>query len=252
MHNHTFSQTDDAFVEGKLERLQNERRYRSTSQRLFRHGASLLAVTELDLAQINLRFVAIPREPQEKILQREIVQHHNARPRLHCVENAGVITMIVAHVIDNGIKLLQPPQQRSLPPIITNFKPRRQFGINRMKAIDEQSYVRRICEMRQQLFAVVANPRGLRTKRTEKSEVLHFTTWTLTFVTGDPRSLNQLTPSWTMSSCMVHSPGCFGAVICSVISVSSPGFKSFGMPLWPSVSDVNLPSLSSQRFPAAM
>src|SRR5690349_23356337 len=139
--------------------------------------------------------------------------------------------MVVAHVIDHRVKLFEAPQQRALPPVVANFKLRRQFPIDRMKAVDEQSDLCRCGEMWQQLFTVVADPGWLRTERTEIRKPLHFTTWTLMFVTVEPRSLNHETPSCTMSSCMVQSPASLGAVICSVISVSSPGFKSFGMPL---------------------
>src|ERR1044072_1565604 len=133
MNDYTFSRTENAFVERILEWLRNKRRHCAASQRLFSYGTCLLAMTELDFAQVQLRLISIARETEKKILQRKIVQHHDPGARLHRVKNTGVITMVVAHVIDHRIKLFQPPEKRTLPPVITNLKPRRQLGINRMK-----------------------------------------------------------------------------------------------------------------------
>src|ERR1051326_9557787 len=123
MNDYTFSRTENAFVKRKFEWLRNKRRHRSASQRLFSYRACLLAMTELDFAQVQLRLISIARETEKKILQRKIVQHHDPGPRLHRIKNAGVITMVVAHVIDHRIKLLQPSEKRTLPPVITNLKP---------------------------------------------------------------------------------------------------------------------------------
>src|ERR1051326_7610671 len=122
MNDYTFSRAQDPFVKRILEWLRNKRRHCSASQRLFSYRTCLLAMTELDFAQVQLRLISIARETEKKVLQRKVVQHHDPGPRLHRIKNAGVITMVVAHVIDHRIKLLHTSEKRTLPPGNTTTK----------------------------------------------------------------------------------------------------------------------------------
>ena len=90
-------------------------------------------------------------------MQRKIVQYQNSRVLDHRFENAGVITMIVPHVIDNGVKRFEALEQIRLLPVITNLEARGHVTIRGLKAVNKQGDVRCRREIRQELFTVIRN-----------------------------------------------------------------------------------------------
>src|SRR6266849_2380647 len=87
------------------------------------------------------------------------------------LQYARVITVIVAHVIDDRVVFTQRLQHTRLAPVIVPGKLPTYLGICRHKAVDEKSDLRLLSEIRQKLLAVVGNAGRLRVQRAEVSEV---------------------------------------------------------------------------------
>ena len=155
MDDDTPRRSHEAIVERKSYRVRRNARRGAGSERLARRLLHRLAVTQTDFLKINAPVLSRLCEIKKEILQREIVQHHDARIFNHRFEDAGVITMIVSHVIDNRIVRIKLFQDVRPFAIIKNLETRNYFGVGRLEAIDKQSNLRSLGQIRQQLFAVV-------------------------------------------------------------------------------------------------
>src|SRR6266851_7206910 len=121
------------------------------------------------------------------------------------LQHTRVITVIVAHVIDDRVVFIQRLQHTRVAPVIVPGELRSYIWVFRNKTIDEKSDIRLLNEIRQKLLAVVGNARRLWVQRTEVSEVhrqrseirnqksevgsqIYWSTFTLILVVGEPFS----------------------------------------------------------------
>src|SRR5882672_1324811 len=115
-------------------------------------------MTELNFVEVNSQVIALTREPQKKLLQRKVVEDDHTAAVLHRIKDAGVITMVVPHVVNDCIELFESTQARALSAIIADFEAGREVTVHGMKAVNEKCDLGRFCQMRQKFFTVVADP----------------------------------------------------------------------------------------------
>ena len=162
VHDDAFSRLCDATVQREIERLIHNCRRHSPGERIGCLLSRVSAITEFNFVEIQAQVVSLPRQSQKKILQSEIVKDHDAGAHLHRLKHPGVITMIVAQVIEHGIEFTEPAQVRRLASIIQHFETRSEFTVHRLKAINEQSDLRTFGQVRQKLLTVIGDSRSLR------------------------------------------------------------------------------------------
>src|SRR5438105_3762 len=105
MNDDAFGRFGETAIQREFNWACHDRRSRSTRQRLSRLSARGRAVAMFNLVEVNAHVARVAREPEEKILQSEIVKHEYSASSLHRFEDAVVVTMVVTHVIDDGIEV---------------------------------------------------------------------------------------------------------------------------------------------------
>src|SRR5882724_110303 len=83
---------------------------------------------------------------------------------------ARVITVIVAHVIDDRVVVTKRLQHARIAAVITVSKLIAYLRVRRFEAVDEESDLRVRREIRQEFFAVIGNPGRLRIQGAEVRE----------------------------------------------------------------------------------
>src|ERR1043166_1848993 len=103
MDNDALRRPDDSIIEWKFDRVRTDARGRAgrecSAGRLFYR----LAITPAHLIEIKPQVLLRLCQIEKEIVEREIVQHQYAGIFHHRFENAGVITMIVSHVVKNRV-----------------------------------------------------------------------------------------------------------------------------------------------------
>ena len=122
MYDDAFSRAGQAAVERKIDWARDERRRSAPGQRFSRCLSRRLAVTRPDFVEINPQVAAGAGQAQKKILQSKIVKDDDAAVLLHRFADAGVIPVVVAHVMQHRIKTIEIVQALRLAAIITNFE----------------------------------------------------------------------------------------------------------------------------------
>ena len=79
-------------------------------------------MAELNFVEVEPQVAAFARQPQKKFLQRKVMKDDDAAALLHRVKDAGVIAMVVAHVVNDRIELFESAQTRALPAIVATSK----------------------------------------------------------------------------------------------------------------------------------
>ena len=161
----------DAAVEREVERARVERGRGPARELALGLAPRLFAVAGGHLVQVEPHVAALAREPEEEVLQREVVEDDDAGVRAHRVEDARVVAVVVAHVVDGRVELAEGRERRGLAPVVAHLEARRQLLARRPEALDEQRHLgARRREVRQQLLAVIRDPRALRAERAEVGE----------------------------------------------------------------------------------
>ena len=123
------------------------------------------------LVEVEAHVAALPREPEEEVLQREVVEDDDARVRAHGVEDARVVPVVVAHVVDGRVELAQRRERGGVAPVVAHREALDEPLVRRPEALDEERHLgARRREVRQQLLAVIRDPRALGPQRAEVGE----------------------------------------------------------------------------------
>src|SRR2546421_10146624 len=149
MHHHAPGGAHDAIVEGEADAIDRNPRRRAGSQRGACRFFCRLAVARGDFVEVKTQISSRLCQTEKEIVERKIVQHQNSRVFDHRLENARVITMIITHVIDNGVKRIEALEQIRVLAVITNLEARSYLEIRWLKAVNKQGDVRYSREIRQ-------------------------------------------------------------------------------------------------------
>ncbi len=122
------------------------------------------------LFQVELYAAARLGQTEKEILQGKIVEDDNARMLARDFKHASVITVIVAHVIDDRVVVTKRLQHARIAAVIKVGKLSAYLRVRRFEAVDEESDLRVRREIRQEFFAVVGNPGRLRIQWAEVGE----------------------------------------------------------------------------------
>ncbi len=158
-------------LSGEVEGPREGRRGGAARQRLLGLAPRLLAVAGGHLVEVDAHVAARAREPEEEVLQREVVEDDDAGVCAHRVEDARVVTVVVAHVVDHRVVLAQGSERLGVAPVVAHLEALGRPEVRRPEALDEQSQLgARRREVRQQFLAVIRDPRALRAERAEVGE----------------------------------------------------------------------------------
>jgi hypothetical protein len=92
----------------------------------------------------------------------------------HHFEDAGVVAVVVAHVVDDRVELREPRERRRVAPVVAGGEARAHVGARGHEAVHEEFDLgARRGEVRQQFFAVVGDARPLRPERAEVGQPHH-------------------------------------------------------------------------------
>ncbi len=67
-------------------------------------------MADFKFIEVQTQITAITGVTQEEILQCKVVKNNHAAASLHRFEDAGVIAVIVTHVINDRVKVVDPAQ----------------------------------------------------------------------------------------------------------------------------------------------
>src|SRR4051812_49375858 len=104
MHDDALRLAYDAIVERESHRVGRNARGGAGRERLTRGALDAFAITEANLIKVQPQILSRLRQVEKEIMQRKIVQDQNPGILHHRFKNARVITMVVAQVIENGVK----------------------------------------------------------------------------------------------------------------------------------------------------
>ena len=107
MDDDAFGKVSDPSIQGEIHGLGKHRGLRASGQSLRRFFARSFAVTELNFVEVKPQVVAFAREAQKKFLQRKVMKDDHTATFLHRFKNAGVIAMVVPHVVNDCIELFE-------------------------------------------------------------------------------------------------------------------------------------------------
>src|SRR5436309_693666 len=86
------------------------------------------------------------------------------------IEDARVVAMVVAQMIDDGVEPVESLKQGRVAPVVAHGEAREQFFVGGAEALDEERDLRTLRQVRQKLFAVIRDAGRLRAKRAEVCE----------------------------------------------------------------------------------
>ncbi len=158
----------EAAVEREVERAGEDRGRGPARERLFGLAPRLGAVAGGHLVEVQTHVAALAREPEEEVLEREVVEDDHAGVRAHRVEDARVVAVVVADVIDDRVELAQRRERRRIAPVVAHVEARGQPLVRGAEPLDEERHLgARRRQVRQKLLAVVGDPRTLRAEGAE-------------------------------------------------------------------------------------
>src|SRR5205085_2342489 len=100
----------EAAVEWEVQRARGDRGRAAVYQSFRRFARRRVAVAGRQLVEINPQVAALARESEEEVLQREVVEDGDACMSAHRVEDARVVAVVVAHVVDDRVELFESEQ----------------------------------------------------------------------------------------------------------------------------------------------
>src|SRR5215471_5627871 len=98
----------DSIVQRKIYRVPRDSRCRPDGERFIGRVSYRLAVTGRHFIQVKTQIPTTVSQIEKELLQGKIVQHHDAWIFDHRLINSRMITMVIAHMIDDRVEGFQP------------------------------------------------------------------------------------------------------------------------------------------------